>query len=694
MSATKVNVRIFPLVVIATIVFLIYSNSFNYDWHMDDRPNIVNNRALHIENLMPDSIWQTFFANQGRAKSGLFRPIACLTFSINWYIGKDNTLGYHLVNVGIHVATAVALYFLFLRLLSILYKPDDCDAHYISDTALLAAVLWAINPIQIQAVTYIVQRMAAMAALFYVLSILYYVKARTSFSIRQRCNYFFLCALWFFCAIGSKENAILLPVSLVLLEWIFFQKTKTNFLRWPWTRVVLGGFIIAAILVVLVFTGADPIEAIRGWYGNRPFTLEERLFAQPRVVLRYLSQIFYPLPERFSIAHDIILSESLLHPWTTLPAIGLISILLAGSFIMAKRFPLFSFAIIFFFLNHVIESSVYPLEIIFEHRNYLPTLFLFLPVAAGIKHLLYNLRQNNRLLCGILAIVMSFMITSIGLSTYSRNEAWATEITLWADAFQKAPNHIRPTVTLAIKLAWRDNPSDADYNFALKLFHRALELPETARKTEKAEILNNIAGVYFNMGDNDRAIETYRKILKLDPSYLKNRADLIKPLILKGNFEEAAFHATYLIEQHPRNYDYQSLMGFIYLWEGRSTEALPYFQKALAYGPHSPNLMLNTGVALTRVNSFKNGRWFIKQSIKSSPGDLLPLLAIIESYARVGAHKKASEYARYTLYRFSFPMIFNKLDSAGENFRAAPIAVEYIEPFIKNELEKITSEIQ
>ena len=692
-----VPVRIFSLVLITAITFLIYSNSFNCDWHMDDPPNIVNNRALHIENLMPDSIWQTFFANQGRAESKLYRPLACFTFAINWYIGKDHTFGYHMVNFGFHVATAAALYFLFLRLLALLYKPDEHDTNYIHNIALFAAVLWAINPIQIQAVTYIVQRMAVMAAFFYVLSMLYYVKARTSYQTSSRLSsstcrqvyYTFLCVLWLICAMGSKENALMLPFSLVLVEWIFFQKSRTDFFRRPSTWGAAAVLLVVTIIIVFVVTGGDPFESMTGWYNKRPFSLEERLFAQPRVLLGYLSQIFYPLPERFSIAHDITLSKSLFHPWTTLPAIGVICALIIGAFLLAKRYPLLSFAILFFFLNHAIESSVLALEIVFEHRNYLPSLFLFLPIAAGLYRLLLQQRQNNRMVYGIMAIAVTFMITSVGLCTYSRNETWATVTTLWADAAKKAPNNIRPLVTLGIKLAWQDHPSDRDYHFAIKLFRRALELPETSRKTEKAEILGNIASVYSRKGENEKAIDTYRQAMELNQSFLKNRSDLMKLLILTGNFNEAADHTEYFINKYPKNPDYPSLMGFIRLWENRPEEALTYFQKALAYGPHQLSLLLNTGVALTRVKSYENGRWFLQQSVKRSPGDLSPLLAMIENRARAGDHNRASEYARRALYGFSVPVIYNRLDNADAEFRTVPITPEYIEPFIKNELKKI-----
>jgi len=692
-SETMKPFRFFPVFLIIVIVFLVYSNSFQAEWHMDDRPNIVNNRDLHIQNLMPESIWQTFFANQGREEPKLFRPLACFTFAVNWYIGQDDTFGYHVVNLGFHIATAIALYILLIRLLSLVYMPGEHKKTHVYSIALFAAVLWAVHPIQTQAVTYIVQRMAVMAAFFYVLSVLYYVKARTADSIKQKWIFALLCVLWFLCAMGSKENAIMVPFSLVLVEWIFFQKGRTDFLRWPATWCTFAGLAIVAIISVLVLTGGAPLDTMRGWYGSRPFSFEERLLSQPRVVLTYLSQIFYPLPERFSIAHDVTLSKSVFFPWTTLPAIATIFAMISGALFLVKRHPLLSFAILFFFLNHVIESSILPLEIVFEHRNYLPTMFLFLPIAAGLISLLLKLKQDNRLVHGIMSVAIVFMLISVGISTYSRNEAWATGITLWSDAAQKAPSSVRPIVTLGIKLAWQDSPSQSDYKYALSLFRRALNLPEAARKTEKVEILNNIASTYFHMGEYDKAIATYLEALEIDPSFLKNRSGVLGPLILSGNFEDALYHAEHLIDRRPQNPDYLSRMGFIHLWMGNADEALPFFQKALAYGPNRPSLLLNIGVTLTRLESFENGRWLLHQSAKRSQGELVPLLALIENRVRAGDHETAAAYARYVVSRFPAPVIYNTLDNADKNYQSAPITPKHIAQFIEIELKISTFNI-
>jgi len=312
--------RVFCLLFI--LILVTYANSFKAGWHLDDFDNILRNDALHIRQLTPRALAGTLFAEptaDGSSKSILYRPLACLTFGLNWYAGQSNVLGYHLVNVGIHLSTT---FFLFITILSLyrtpgLQKRPHGEACFV---ALLAAVLWAVNPIQTQAVTYIVQRMASMAAMFYIIGLFCYLTARQSNRKIRQAAYFSGAAGAFFCALASKENAITFPLALLLLEIIFFQ----DFTERKNKRIWLGVFAVATLALMaagtLFLLGGEPLKILNG-YKSRPFTLWQRLMTEPRVLCVYLSQLFYPVPTRLSIEHDIIYSASLIRPWTTLPAI-------------------------------------------------------------------------------------------------------------------------------------------------------------------------------------------------------------------------------------------------------------------------------------------------------------------------------------------------------------------------------------
>jgi hypothetical protein len=133
--------------------------------------------------------------------------------------------------------------------------------------------------------------------------------------------------------------------------------------------------------MVLVLKGPDVVSHTQKLYEARPFTLGQAVLTPPRVILFYLSLLFYPVEQRLSITHDIQLSNSLFDPPSTIVAILVLLGIVGACLLKSKKWPFISYCILFFFMNHVIEGSVFGLELIFEHRNYLPSMLLFAPVA-------------------------------------------------------------------------------------------------------------------------------------------------------------------------------------------------------------------------------------------------------------------------------------------------------------------------
>ena len=451
------------------LVLLIYSNTFQASWHLDDYHNILQNPRLKIENLQPQSIIQTFYASFDRglySKNKIYRPVVCLTFALNWYFGQDNPFGYHLVNLAVHFITACLLY---LTILALFQSPNLRRKYQGSEyfIALLATVLWAINPIQTQAVTYIVQRMASMAAMFYIAGIYFYLKARLDDSRSNRIFFFLGCCLAFMLALGSKENAVLLPISLILVEFIFFRDLSRPHTKRALCAIIAGGVIFIGVVGVLLFINSNPLTVLN--YSHRPFTSLERLLTEPRIVVFYLSQIFYPVATRLSIEHDIPVSTSILHPWSTIASLIAVLLLIGIGLWQIRKQPVLSFAILFFFLNHAVESTIIGLELAFEHRNYLPSLFLFFPVTMGLKWLLDFYRDKKSLIYQVLLSFTALLILGLGFGTYVRNMAWATEKSLWEDAVAKAPKSGRPLHNLA----WGYFERIGRYDQAMQLYQKS-----------------------------------------------------------------------------------------------------------------------------------------------------------------------------------------------------------------------------
>jgi tetratricopeptide (TPR) repeat protein len=604
------------------MVVIIYSNAFNASWHLDDQPNILENRGLHITSLQPDSLMRTFFTSPdsgGTITNRLYRPIPCLTFAINWYFGKDRVFGYHVVNVLVHILTA---YFLFLTILNILKSPNlrnhyQRKEHFI---AFLTAVLWAVNPIQVQAVTYIVQRMASMAAMFYILSIYFYVKTRQSEYSPERIFLLLGCVVSFLLALGSKQNTATLPLAVILIEIICFQD-----LGLPGKRRVLWGGSIAVAISIVIFSGwlfipGNSFSVIDGFQG-RPFSLYERLLTEPRIVLFYLSLIFYPLPGRLSIEHDITLSTSLFEPWTTLPAILFHLILIGFGFSQIKKRPLLALAILFFYLNHVIESTIIPLELIFEHRNYLPSLFLFLPVAAGFKKLLDIYQEKNRVFRSVLLYSFVLIIIIIGAGTYIRNMAWVTEKALWEDAMHKAPNSHRPLHNLA----WAYYTKIGQYDKAIELYQKSLDL-RTNNNFANPTALSNLALLYVEKKNYRKATELWQKALALLPDDDVIRHRYVIGLIEMKNWDAALDNLNQLMSRQPAHFDYNYLKGYVLLNQNQYDAALKYFEKCLNLVAENQQALLGAGICNNLMGLYERAETIFRRvrSILKTTADSCP----------------------------------------------------------------------
>ena len=520
--------RVFCL--LAICIVLVYSNVLQSSWHLDDYENIVGNPHILIRDLEPHTLWGAL-AGSPEGRPLPYRSVAFLSFALNAFFHQTEVTGYHLVNIGIHILTAFLLLVVVRKLFSTpkLITTERKNVHFI---ALTTALLWAVNPIQTQAVTYIVQRMASMAAMFYLLAVYFYLAARLKERSAARIGYYALCVLSYIFAISSKENAALLPIALLLIEFIFFRDIRDRRVKRTFIVCLFTTVVMVVLVGVLLF--GNPFGFLKG-YPYRTFTPLQRLLTEARVLVFYLSQICYPTPMRLSVYHDFPISVSLFDTWTTLPAILFILTLIGAGFLWMERRPVLSFAILFFFLNHLIESSAIGLELVFEHRNYLPSLFFFMPASQGVKNLINRYQAIGSSFGHVINAAVFLIVVSLGTGAYVRNQAWANEKTLWEDTLSKAPNSIRAHH----ELAYQYYEKSGRYDAALSLYHRGLQL-EGQNIYEKALSLNNIASIHFTRGAYDLAEMYWKKAIVSFPRYRNAYYRLSLTQTKLGKWPEAA----------------------------------------------------------------------------------------------------------------------------------------------------------
>ena len=624
---------------LSALIFLIYSNTFDAAWHLDDFSNITESAVIQVNDLD----WESLSKPVKQALEGgrLDRPLPRLSFALNWYIGKDAPEGYHVVNLAIHILTACLL---FLTARALFRTPNlrgasRQDADFI---CLLGTVLWAVNPIQTQAVTYIVQRMAAMAAMFCILSMYSYLRARLSGPRVSRAGWAALCVLSFALGLASKENAAVLPLTLYVVELCFFQDLRLAQTRRRFAVAGLVGGILLLALGSFMFLNGDPLSALS--YGNRSFSPSERLLTQTRVLVYYLSQIFYPAPTRLSIEHDMVLSTSLIDPWTTLASVAIICALIGFAVLQLRKRPLLSFAILFFFINHLIESTVIGLELVFEHRNYLASMFLFFPAASGLKSLLNRYRERSRPMVWVLAGFITLLVVGLGAGTYIRNQVWSSGKLLWEDAAGKAPGSSRPLHNLA----WDYYERIGDYASALEIYRAALERTKTNIHQESI-ILNNMASIYYTTHDYARAAEFWRRAHASYPGYSEIPYRLALALTRLGSPVEAETHLNQLLVQHPDHPYALNLKGILLLRRGQVSDGLRCFNGALKLPQTQLAATINIGAAYMLAGDLQKAEWFFKDACFRFPGDQVGQLWLTLLEVRIGNTVQANRHMRQLL---------------------------------------------
>lgn len=551
-----------------------------------------------------------------------------LTFALNWYVSKDDTFTFHTVNISIHILTAL---FLYLTIYHILTKTFYSTKNPIPPssaqlTALLAVLLWALNPIQTQAITYIIQRMASMASMFYIMAMFFYLRARSAMTTRSKVTTFTVTTLCFLLAMGSKENTITLPIALVLLELLFLQNLEQEKTKQRLIVIFFSICILFFLLGSFLFLNGEPLSFLNS-YKSRSFTFVERVLTEPRVVLNYLYQIFYPVTSHLSFGHDIVLSQSLLKPWTTLSAIITLTLLLISGLLTYRKAPFYSFAVLFFFLNHVIESTVIPLELIFEHRNYLPSMFLFVPVALILLYGIKHLQKRTPLLSKTLILFSILLVLISGFSTYSRNGVWATEGTLWEDTHKKAPHSARAAHNLG-----RWHRQHGQFKEALTLFQKAEQNSAHSANPAytKANALNGQGTIFYYTDSPERAIETFKNALATYPSFEASRKNLALTFLQIQQWPEALQESSILIDTYPNNSEYLYIHAIALLRNEQPKLSLSYAEAALQKSPDTPNFILAGAASCKALKQYQKAKQYLYQYDEIDPGKLIVGLALFE----------------------------------------------------------------
>lgn len=556
------------------LVFFIYSSNLDGPFLFDDGHNIEDNPHVRLIRLSWEGLKRAAFESPLSN-----RPVAYVSFALNYYFQSYHVVGYRLVNILIHLCAGI---FLFLFLQTTLSLPA-VSARYKTGRwiAGLATLIWLVHPLHTQSVTYIVQRMNSMAAMFYILSMLLYAKSRLAGSSPSKWLWMAGCVLAGILALGTKETAATLPLFIFLYEWFFFQDLSRS-----WLKRNLATALIALILLgglSCLFLDGHPVDQIMAGYQHRNFTPWQRLLTELRVVILYLSLLVYPHPRRLNLDYDFPLSYSLIDPITTLLSLGAILGLLGLAGWLAKKDRLLSFGLFWFFGNLAIESSIIGLEIVFEHRTYLPSMLTFLMVLLLADRCVKSKILKAVTVCSVVMVFSAW--------TYERNAVWHNEVALWRDTVQKSPGKLRPHNNLGNALK-----RQGDYEQAIVQFNRALEINPAYAKAH-----NNLGTALAAQNKTEEAIKHFGIALYLNPEYAAAHSNIGVAFALLGRLDEAIIHFSEALRLAPDNARVHNNLGAALVRRGRLTEALAHFDAALRLKPDDIESFKNLKICLQLI---------------------------------------------------------------------------------------------
>jgi hypothetical protein len=374
------------------ILVAIYWPGLHGNFFFDDGPSITLAEGVRLETLSLESLHQAL-ASGGAGPSG--RPVAQLSFALNHYFSGFSPFAFKATNLAIHFACGLLVFALTRRLLGTVKPPAQQRNLLLASGAVTA--LWLLHPIQLLPVLHVVQRMTSLSALFLLTALLLHIRGRES---AGRAVVAWLLLAWgvlWPLSFLSKESGVLFPVFVLAWELLVRRSSVGRLDRFARCLMVLTALCLVAGLAYALSARAQWLWA---GYQLRPFSLAERLLTEGRVLWFYLDLIAAPDLKVFGLHHDdFVVSVGVLSPWTTLAALQGLAGLALLAWLMRIRAPLVAFGISWFLIGHALESTVLPLELVHEHRNYLPLLGILL--AAGWALMLALERKGTHRTIGV-----------------------------------------------------------------------------------------------------------------------------------------------------------------------------------------------------------------------------------------------------------------------------------------------------
>lgn len=581
----------------------VYWGTLQASFHFDDVDYIVNNRYIKDFGKLIDGPSE---AERLRLSSNLrtnlkTRFFTYATFWMNHKTGGLNPYGFHAVNLAIHFINSIFVYLLVKALCKTpLLKSSKLSARspYI---ALLASALFAVHPVQTQAVSYVSQRFTSLVALFYLLTVIMYIKWRVSddqgrpvWSKNAAC--YFVAIISAIAAVKTKESAFTIPLMLLMTDIAFFG-FKKEFKRYLW---LLPFVLISASIPLSLMGAGEPLSALTAKSSRWLY-----LLTSMSVMLTYLRLLVLPVNQ--NLDYDYPLYESFANPFALLSLL-----IVAGAAVFALysilrpriSLKIAGFGILWILIALSVENGIIVLDdVINEHRIYLPSIGLFICLAVfAISYV----ETHKNIVIGVCIAV----IFAMSIAAHSRNKVWRDEITLWGDTVKKSP--IKGRALFNLGAAYQR----AGMNFeALDYLNKALKV-----NPKDVDALNNLGLLYQTEGQTEKAVATYSEAIKIKPDDSELFDNLGLAYMARNDFENAEKSFLGALKAMPENSNAHHNLGALYGMKGMTDKAIHHLETAYAINPEDTDILLNLAKAYEDKGLFEKAEKFYLLALKLNPG--------------------------------------------------------------------------
>jgi tetratricopeptide (TPR) repeat protein len=603
-----------PLLILL-VAALSYVNSFQGGFHYDDFHSIVDNPSIRTLSNLPDFFTAPSMFSGDTDKS-MYRPLLLVSYAINFALGEYDVFGYHLINILLHASCALLCWVAFGLLFN-----DAQD----QGRAAFAGLLFAAHPLAAEPVNYISGRSDLLSTFFYLGTLVLHLLWRQRTTTQDPLRGAALGLLSLFCftlGLLTKSTVVTLPVILLLADWLMKTGTDERPHLSTWFRFHTGYWIVAGGYLVLL----QSTDFLERSLANPAREMGTHLLTQIKAPAYYLKLAFMPVG--LNVEHQFTESAAGAHVvWMA----GLLMLSIGLICWIGRRRRSVSFLALWAAIV-ILPVSVMPLNVLVNERR------LYLALAAFAWFAAFFLGRRMRRLSYV-------WLSLLCLTSLQRNEVWATELTLWQDAAQKAPRMYRVQTNLgkALQLDGDESGALAAYQRAIDIdprhgdaynnigilhhrqgrtreaidwYHRALE-----RYPDYEEIYQNMADGFSDLGDLEQARVWYEKALMVDDkrgSIWANYGELLFELGDLDGADRAARKAIGLLPRQPEPYNN---LGNVHSRRGEHEVALEMYGKAIDLGPESGIGDIYANMADTYLDMERGGeaRTALERALQDDP---------------------------------------------------------------------------